>query len=161
MKLRSILCLALLIGWWSDAKAMESSTMTNQINEATRLLTEFNHDKSIDHLEKAFRAVERISPPGSDTTVPPAIARRDLAKMWLILLATLDQNRDPSYDPYPYNPTNAIALNSIAPPGRGGLRYPSGVAPRDIKEPEIREQYEAALKQNEEKAARVNFQIGL
>jgi hypothetical protein len=50
---------------------------------------------------------------------------------------------------------------NLSPAGPGGMNYPSGVDPNDIKEPEIRAQYEEALKQNEEKAARELFQTRL
>jgi hypothetical protein len=41
------------------------------------------------------------------------------------------------------------------------MRYPSGIDPNDIKEPEIRTQYEAELKENAEKTARELFQTRL
>ena len=47
---------------------------------------------------------------------------------------------------------------NLSPAGPGGMRLSFGSeTPNDIKEPEIRAQYEEALKQNEEKAARRNF----
>jgi hypothetical protein len=47
---------------------------------------------------------------------------------------------------------------NLSPPGGG---YPSGVAPESIKEPEIRKQYEAALKANSDKADKLNRQRAL
>jgi F5/8 type C domain len=132
--------------------------MTNQINQANALLAEFEKTKSIDQLEHALRAVERIPPPGVDKAVPWPVARRELTQMWLKFLATMDQNLDPNFDVN--NPTNWAAVE-LAPPGAGGLRYPSGVDPNDIKEPEVRAQYEAELKENAAKAARELFQTRL
>ncbi|MGO8763942.1 MAG: discoidin domain-containing protein [Limisphaerales bacterium] len=132
------------------------SAMTNPIIQADNLLAEFERTKSIDQLEAAYVAVGNIPEPGVDKTVPPSVARREKTRMLFKLLAVIDQNIDTNYD----NPTNLPAMN-LSPPGLGGMRYPSGVDPNDIKEPEIRVQYEVALKQNEEKAARELFQTRL
>jgi hypothetical protein len=132
------------------------STMTNPIIQADNLLAEFEATKSIDKLEGAYMAVGRIPEPGVDITVPTAVARREKTMMLFKLLAVIDQNIDTNFD----NPTNFPAMN-LSPPGPCGMNYPSGVDPNDIKEPEIRAQYEAALKQNEEKAARALFQTRL
>jgi len=94
--------------FWSDAVVIAVAPvlamMTNQINQATSLLMEFKKSKSADPLEKTLRAAERIPFPGIDT-----VARREQAKLWLSLLATIDQNIDPSFDD-PHNPPNAIAI---------------------------------------------------
>ena len=134
------------------------SAMTNPINQATSLLAEFEKDKSIDKLEAAYVAVGNIPEPGADKTVPKAVARREKTRMLFNLLAVIDQNIDTNYDVN--NPTNWAAVN-LVPPGTDGLRYPSGIDPNDIKEPEVRAQYESALKQNAEKAAHGLFQTRL
>jgi hypothetical protein len=132
------------------------SVMTNPVAQVENLLVEFEMTKSIDKLEAAYVAVGNIPEPGGDKTVPKAIARREKASMLFKLIAVIDQNIDTNYD----NPTNWPAMN-LRPAGPGGMNYPSGVDPNDIKEPEIRAQYEEALKQNEEKAARELFQTRL
>jgi hypothetical protein len=50
---------------------------------------------------------------------------------------------------------------NLIPPGINGMRYPSGVNPNDIKDLKLRAQYEAEIKQNDEKLARLNFQTRL
>ncbi|MGH7941092.1 MAG: discoidin domain-containing protein, partial [Limisphaerales bacterium] len=132
--------------------------MTNRINRAIALLAEFQRAKSTGQLEKTFRAVEKIPEPGVDKSVPEAMARREKAIMWFTLLAVIDQNIDTNFDVN--NPINWATVE-LAPPGPEGWKYPSGVSPNDIKEPEVRAQYEAALKQNEEKARRELFQSRL
>ena len=139
-------------------KKENSDLMTNQINRATGLLTEFKKNKSIDQLESALRAVEKISPPGIDKTVPRSVARHEQARMWLSLLATIDQNIDPSFD---VNDAKNWAALNLVPETPEGVHYPSGVDPKEIKDPKTRAQYESAIKQNEAKKARLNFQIGL
>ena len=132
------------------------SAMTNPIIQAANLLAKFEATKSIDQLEAAYVAIGNIPEPRGDKRVPKAIARRKKATMLFKLLAVIDQNIDTNCD----NPINLPVMNLISP-GPEGLKYPSEVDPNDIKEPEIRAQYEAALKQNEEKAARALFQTQL
>jgi hypothetical protein len=134
------------------------SVMTNPINRATSLLVEFERSKSIDKLEDAYISVGNIPEPGVDKTVPKAVARQEKARMLFNLLAVIDQNVDPSFDLN--NPKYWVAVN-LVPPGTDGLRYPSGIDPNDIKEPEIRVRYEAELKENAKKAARGLFQTRL
>jgi hypothetical protein len=134
------------------------SVMTNPVTQAENLLAEFEATKSIDKLEAAYVATGNIPEPGVDKTVPRVVARREKAIMLFNLLAVIDQDIDANFDVN--NPSNWAAV-SLSPPGPGGMRYPSGVDPNDIKEPEIRAQYEAALKQNEEKAVRELFQTRL
>lgn len=133
--------------------------LTNPINQANALLAEFKKTRSIEQLDRAFRALESMPFPGVDHTVPWSAARGEQAKMWLNLLATIDQNIDTNFG---VNDPQYWAAVSLTPPGTAeGLRYPSGVDPKDIKEPQIRLQYEAAIKQNEEKKARCLFQTRL
>jgi hypothetical protein len=147
--------------FWSDEIKLNllPPDMLKQINQATNLLAGFQKSKSVDQLERALRTVEGMPFPGIDKTVEPAVARRAEAKMWLTLLAAIEQSIDTNYDVN--NPTNWAAVNLIPPPTAEGMRYPSGVNPKDIKEPEIRAQYEAALKLNDEKIVRANFQTGV
>jgi len=138
----------------------DASVIIYQINRATRLLDEFEKDRSIDHLEGALMAVGRIPEPGVDETVPKAVARQEKASMWFNVLAVIDQNIDPNF--YCTNNTNYRAyLNLVPPPTPEGLIYPSGVDPNLIKDPAVRAKYEAAIKQNSEKAARGLFQTRL
>ena len=134
------------------------SAMTNPIIQAENLLAEFEATKSIDKLEAAYVDVGNIPEPGVDKIVPKAVARREKATMCFCLLAVIDQNIDTNFDAN--NPSNWPAV-SLIPPGPGGMRYPSGIDPNEIKEPGIRTQYEAELKENAEKAARELFQTRL
>jgi hypothetical protein len=129
--------------------------MTNPINKAEILFENFKKTKSLDQLEAADVAVGNIPEPGTDKTV-----RREKTKALFNLLAAIDQNIDPSFDD-PHNPENQIFLNLVPPPTPEGIWYPSGVDPNDIKDPKTRAQYEAAIKRNDEKIARLNFQTRL
>jgi hypothetical protein len=79
--------------------------------------------------------------------------------LWLKLLDQIDRTRDMSFDGS--NPTNSVFSN-IAPPIDPGnpktVLYFAGIAPSEIKEPEIREAYEEALRKNHEKYLRMDFE---
>ena len=136
-----------------------NKVMANQINQATSLLLDFSKSKSIDQLENALRAMEGVLPPRIDKTVQSTAARQEQTKMWLSLLGIIDQSIDPTYNNQ--NPKNAIAVNLAPPPTSDGISYPSGVDPKAIKDPVVRSQYEAALKQNNDKAIKAMTQTRL
>jgi hypothetical protein len=50
---------------------------------------------------------------------------------------------------------------SVEPPPTGGVQYPPGVDPSVIADPQARQQYEAAIKQNRNKAANYRLQTKL
>jgi hypothetical protein len=126
-----------------------------QVEQALSLLAEFETSKSINQLRRAMRAMELVWYPDVDRSTDPITARRQQAKMWLQLLATIDRNLDPNFDP------NDFPDNTLVPPPSGLLQLPAGADPKDIKDPVARAEYEAALKKNEEKTLRYNFQSDL
>jgi hypothetical protein len=142
---------------WDDSDQPSGIIPTShvQMKQALNLLTKFETNKSIDQLQCAMRAMELVWYPDIDRSTDPITARRQQAKMWLQLLAAIDQNLDPQFD------SNDVPAVSLIPPPSGLLQLPSGADLKDIKDPVAHAQYEAALKQNEEKTARYNFQSGL
>jgi hypothetical protein len=76
-------------------------------------------------------------------------------RLWLQLLNQIDQARDLNFD---FNNISNGYTATVAPPG---FRYPSGISPSDIKEPEIRLEYEEAIRENHAKAIRLNFELHL
>jgi hypothetical protein len=76
--------------------------------------------------------------------------RRKKLDLWLKALDKMDRITDPHFDP-----NNAPSRN-VAPPGVMGLR--AGVSPDSIKDPNLRLEYERAIKQNAEKVTRYRLQ---
>lgn len=68
---------------------------------------------------------------------------------WKRLLDTIDPNWDP----------NNLPVSNIVPPSATGL--PGGVAPEAIKDPKLRDEYEAAIEKNKQKAERYGEQYRL
>ncbi len=81
--------------------------------------------------------------------------RRETLQLWLTLLAQIDRNLDPMFN------SNDMPRTSVEPPPVAGVQYPPGVDPSAIADPQARRQYEAALKQNQEKAERYRLQAKL
>jgi hypothetical protein len=79
--------------------------------------------------------------------------RRERLEFWLKAIDLIDRNEDPAFNP------NDVPLVNVAPPPAAGLM--SGVDPRYIKDPKLRQEYEQAIKHEAEKAKRYNLQYGL
>ena len=136
-----------------------TNVMPRELESVDRLLTRFDDSESegsesITLLEDAWRTLQRV--PESDETAKPTEARRGRTEMWLRLLGTIEERLDPNFDPQDFP-----QLNVVPPPSADGVQFPSGVDPRAIDDPAARKAYEAAVKQNEEKAQRSLFQIRL
>jgi len=130
----------------------DTNAVPTQIEQALGQLAEADNSKSADQMYQAMRAMELMAGPGVDKSADPLTTRRQQTKMWLQLLATIDRNLDTNFDF-----ENLPGVNLSLP--RGG--YPSGTDPKDIKDQEIRAEYEAALKKNNERIVRYSLQSGL
>lgn len=69
-------------------------------------------------------------------------ARRREVRLWLKAFARLQEKKDPAFS------SEDVPQLNVAPPG--GLD--SGIAPESIENPDLRRQYEEALRENAEKA---------
>jgi hypothetical protein len=83
--------------------------------------------------------------------------RREVLKYYIHGWERLDQTIDPNWDP------NDVSQNVGPPRPPAGYRGPfaSGMSPERIEDPEIRAEYEAALKEYLEKSHKRNEQYGL
>ena len=71
----------------------------------------------------------------------------------------IDSAVDPTFDESDVRQWPAVEL---APPReKSGVELPSGADPRDVKDPVARAAYEAALRENNKKTLRANFQVAL
>jgi hypothetical protein len=97
-----------------------------------------------------IEAAERDIPLGDATAREQAISRR------LRFFAALDRNIDPIWDP------KDMPAKGVPPPSSHGAVYGSGeVDPATIPDPEVRAQYEQALKANKEDYQRYFVQLQL
>ena len=77
-----------------------------------------------------------------------SLARQRLAG-WLAILERLEAGyADPDFDP-----AKAPPRRVVPPPSKSGTQLPPGVNPEDVKDPEARRAYIAAIQQNAERTA--------
>jgi hypothetical protein len=120
--------------------------MFRQTNDARDQLTLFDATQDPADLENAIRGLESVSlanEQGGDRLD----ARREAMRLWLAVLAALDEAKDPAFDP------NDMPMMRVAPPtGSGGRRYSFGTDPHTIPEPDVRARYQASIAKNRKKA---------
>ena len=135
-----------------DGKGTQMSVKTIDAREQ---LARFDSTKDPLYLENAIRDLEQvdlIEEQGQDRQA----ARREVMILWLASLAALQKAKDPTFDP-----NDRPKANMVPAPGSSGRRYPSGIDPKAIPEPDVRAQYEAALAKNRQKAETYRIQYRL
>jgi hypothetical protein len=129
--------------------------MPKPIEKAAKHLAEFEKAKSLDELQDAVEATEAVELPEPPAAAERLQARQETARMWLTVIAAIETNLDPKFDP------KDVPSVSVIPPPSGGVQFPGGIDPKAIPDPAARAEYEAALKKNRDKADRYRFQTRL
>jgi hypothetical protein len=124
-----------------------------------------NSDVALRGYEKLTSVIEENFKQSGDTIMAiPNLDRqaadwksiRELkTKLWLQLLDQIDRARDLNFDFSDFK--NGYTAN-VSPPD---FRYNSGIDPADIKEPDVRLEYEEAIEENRAKETRLNFELQL
>jgi len=129
--------------------------MTNIHRQVDQDLQDLHKNKSLDALRRASSLAESIKP----ETVAGVEQRRELRRSrlnaLLKILAAIDQEIDPAFDP------KDVPSSTVAPPVIDGVVLDSGIDPKHIKNPKVRKAYEQAIDRNAQKARRYAFQTGL
>ena len=76
-------------------------------------------------------------------------------KIWIQMLDQIAKEQDPNFD---FNDARNLYTAHVSLPN---FPYPSGINPLEIKEPDLRARYEAAIAENHVKAERYNLQYFL
>lgn len=129
--------------------------MSDITARAAALLAEFEKEKDTEKLQAAADLLVEVDLSKEAEGLKRLALRREALQLWLKLLAGIDKNLDPRFDP------NDRPMVSVEPPPTGGVQYPPGVDPSVIADPPARQQYEAAIKQNRDKAANYRLQTKL
>lgn len=116
--------------------------------EVSEKLAEYDNSLAPLALKEAADAASlhdgQLSP---DPSLADPLARQRVAG-WLAILERLKRDLDPEFDP-----ANPPRRRVTPPPTASGAQLPPGVNPDDIKDPEARQVYIAAIKQNAERIA--------
>lgn len=118
-------------------------------------LEKFHKDKSLVALQEAANRAESIVPDSAKGVAERDELRRARLIALLMVLAAVDEESDPSFDP------SDVPSLSVTPPVVHGVVLDSGIDPKHVKDPQARKEYEQAIARNAEKSRRYNFQIGL
>ena len=129
--------------------------MSDITARAAALVAEFEKEKDPEKLQGAADQLVEVDLAQEEEGLKRLALRQETLQLWLRLLAAIDKNLDPRFDP------NDRPRVSVTPPPSGGAQYPPGADPSVIKDPQARKQYEAAIKQNRDKAANYRLQTKL
>jgi hypothetical protein len=138
-----------------ETKKVSQSVQTPLEKDVTAALADYDKTRSPDALQHAADQVVRedgVAP--ADPAAGPAEAHVRL-RLWMAVLGRFKRDLDPKFDPaHPPSMT-------VAPPKVGNAQFPPGVRPGDIKDPEARKKYEAAVKENERRVEQYKQQSKL
>jgi len=125
------------------------------LEEAQAYARRFEETLDAEQLRKAYLALENVSLAQEPNYTRNAL-RADCLRMWLHLLALLDQRLDPQFDL-----EDTPDLQVQPPDTADGISYPPGADPALIDDPVARAAYEKAIRDNEAKVARYGLQVHL
>jgi hypothetical protein len=130
----------------------ETNSTANEITppdaEVSEKLAEYDESRAPLALKEAADAAslhDGQAPP--DPALADSLARQRVAG-WLAILERLKRDMDPDF-----NPANAPPRRVAPPPSKSGTQLPPGVNPEDVKDPQARQGYVAAIQQNAERIA--------
>jgi hypothetical protein len=137
-----------------DKPRDKDETTPVEWRQTAERLMELNEIRSQEAFRELTELLNAASSPISNMTDQQGLnpkTRHLTVQMLLRAIAVVNKNIDQGFDP------NDVPYENIAPGGH----YRSGIAPEEITEPEIRQKYEAAIHENNQKAERYNIQHGL
>ncbi len=156
-----VLAIALMVTCTSITSAQPTEDDTDaRVAASMRDLQQFHATQSLDELHVAVSSLLSALPPISMIAPQNYIARRrTVVEAWARIFGTIEQFKDPTFDPN--NPNNVPEV-CVAPPREpNGVQLPSCVDPRGVQDPTARAEYIEAILANDLKAQRSNFQLRL
>lgn len=118
------------------------------------LLETYDAGRDPAQLQAAADRVAAEAPQQGEASPSPDAMREKLG-LWLAVLARFGRDLDPGFDPARPPPL------TVAPPKVGNAQMPPGVRPSDLKDPEARAQYEAAIADNAKRVQAFKLQARL
>ena len=136
-------------------KVINGKHMSENTARAAAQLAEFEQKKEPLCLQAASDLLEGIDLAKEPEAMKRLGLRRETLQLWLALVALIDKNLDPDFN------SKDLPSTSVAPPPSGNLAYPPGADPKLISDPQARQRYEAAIKQNQQHAENYRLQTWL
>jgi len=135
------------------SSAEKKETMKNQCKVIADRLDAFPSSRDVDAFTQIGKDIDSLTATAATHTTEGKEQRRAKLELWLKAIDKVDKMIDPQFDPHDTPQIN------VAPPIAAGLR--AGVAPNEIKDPKVRQEYENAIRLNAEKAERYHVQSKL
>ena len=136
----------------SPVQKLPEQRFHDAVRKVQECLQALNNSKDLSHYDEALPLL--VSVLDGDTSGGWWKRRR---RAWFVLTLRfvdfMDRNIDTTYDP------EEFVYSDVAPPPETGM--PSGVDPKEIEDPKLREEYETALRLYREGVKRCSFQSGL
>ena len=117
-----------------------------RLEKASELIKAFAKEKEPERLREAAIELENIDLRRIFKAKDRIKLRTKVMDMWLSIIQTIDKNLDPSF-----NPDEALPIKISPPPLKDGTQLPPGADPKLIDEPQARQEYEKAVKENRAK----------
>jgi hypothetical protein len=153
--------LALCIVFLLVALAASSKGATNESEARIAIAMQgsqrFASSRSLDDLKSSIdslAAAVEISPSATDNIS----ARREIVRAYAAIFKQIDVSVDPAHNPSDFSDAPTVC---VVPPPEGSVQLPPCADPADIKDPKLRSTYLAAIKENDTRIQRRNFQTGL
>ena len=135
---------------WEFSTIAQTNNVSN-LSDYERLdsnIASFETNKLVERLETTITAIDANE---------INLTKQQQIKLWFHALSAIDKHLDVNYGSAEYIKTNLVSVN-LCPPDP---KYPSGIDPSEISEPEVRAKYEAMLKINAERNDYNSFQSQL
>lgn len=133
-------------------RVLNRKHMSENTTRAAAQLAEFEQKKEPLCLQAASDLLEGIDLAKEPEAMKRLVLRRETLQLWLALLALIDRNLDPNFNP------KDLPSVSVIPPRSGKVAYPPGIDPQAIPDPQVRREYEAMLKQNQQHTVQYRLQ---
>lgn len=133
-----------------DAVASRERRMKAPDEAIASCLKAVERARTDDDFYRADACIRRLPDVQTTDATARSQERRLRLDLWLRAIDKIDRTIDKKWDP------RDLPQENVAPPVGAGL--PAGVTPSAIKDPQLRKQYEEALKANAEKADRYRLQ---
>jgi len=126
--------------------------MLEQIKAARAEALQYEGSKELVFLQKAGEKLEGVDLLAVQGGEQRAEARLQTWQTWVFILVRIDAVKDPDFDP------NDPPVTKVSPRAIPGAHpYMPGVPPEMVRDPQIRAEYEQAIKQNNEKIRKAKF----
>lgn len=131
-----------------------STQLDTRTISAMQSLQRYGSSHSFEDLRSALYTMESAADIGSLTPSNFIVERRTLVRGWARILKAVEQSYDPTFDP---SNANDLPNSCVVPPREpSGRQAPACADPSDVKDPQSRAQYIAAIRANDLRRQRTN-----